>query len=71
MKGDRFIPNRSLMDLDRAHTLLTNPSKELGKSKYNVSISFLISLNECFWLLFSFFFCPFLEIGNYGFPLCM
>ncbi|XP_019184380.1 PREDICTED: cell division cycle 20.5, cofactor of APC complex-like [Ipomoea nil] len=35
MKGDRFIPNRSLMDLDRAHTLLTNPSKELGKSKYN------------------------------------
>ncbi|XP_060181554.1 cell division cycle 20.2, cofactor of APC complex-like [Lycium barbarum] len=33
--GDRFIPNRSLMDLDQAHTLLTNRTKKLGKPKFN------------------------------------
>ncbi|XP_016456520.2 cell division cycle 20.3, cofactor of APC complex-like [Nicotiana tabacum] len=34
--GDRFIPNRSLMDLDQAHTLLTNRTKNiLGKPKFN------------------------------------
>ncbi|XP_009759177.1 cell division cycle 20.5, cofactor of APC complex-like isoform X1 [Nicotiana sylvestris] len=34
--GDRFIPNRSLMDLDQAHTLLTNRTNNiLGKPKFN------------------------------------
>ncbi|GMP23773.1 hypothetical protein CsSME_00001250 [Camellia sinensis var. sinensis] len=33
--GDRFIPNRSLMDLDQAHTLLTSWTKETSNSKFN------------------------------------
>ncbi|KAK2988944.1 hypothetical protein RJ640_026212 [Escallonia rubra] len=33
--GDRFIPNRSLMDLDQAHTLLTSRSKEASTPKAN------------------------------------
>ncbi|CAK9135921.1 unnamed protein product [Ilex paraguariensis] len=41
--GDRFIPNRSLMDLDQAHSLLTNrTSKEESKPKFSVA--------ECIWL---------------------
>ncbi|KHG24726.1 ATP-dependent Clp protease ATP-binding subunit ClpE [Gossypium arboreum] len=31
--GDRFLPNRSLMDLDRAHTLLTNKTTDFKSSK--------------------------------------
>ncbi|MBA0848184.1 hypothetical protein Goshw_029437 [Gossypium schwendimanii] len=33
--GDRFLPNRSLMDLDRAHSLLTNKTTEFKSSKCN------------------------------------
>ncbi|PSS33230.1 Cell division cycle 20.1, cofactor of APC complex like [Actinidia chinensis var. chinensis] len=33
--GDRFIPNRSLMDLDQAHTLLTSKAKEATSPKFN------------------------------------
>ncbi|XP_040953127.1 cell division cycle 20.2, cofactor of APC complex isoform X3 [Gossypium hirsutum] len=33
--GDRFLPNRSLMDLDRAHTLLTNKTTDFKSSKCN------------------------------------
>ncbi|PPD68001.1 hypothetical protein GOBAR_AA39061 [Gossypium barbadense] len=33
--GDRFLPNRSLMDLDRAHTLLTNKATDFKSSKCN------------------------------------
>ncbi|KAL3373375.1 hypothetical protein AABB24_005393 [Solanum stoloniferum] len=34
--GDRFIPNRSLMDLDQAHTLLTNrTNNKLRKPNFN------------------------------------
>ncbi|KAA8533941.1 hypothetical protein F0562_031458 [Nyssa sinensis] len=33
--GDRFIPNRSLMDLDQAHSLLTSRTKEASDSKFN------------------------------------
>ncbi|XP_055828375.1 cell division cycle 20.2, cofactor of APC complex-like isoform X2 [Solanum dulcamara] len=34
--GDRFIPNRSLMDLDQAHTLLTNRiNNKLRKPNFN------------------------------------
>lgn len=37
IKGDRFIPNRSLMDLDQAHGVLTNKnSKGLCKNKPGV-----------------------------------
>ncbi|XP_022891243.1 cell division cycle 20.2, cofactor of APC complex-like isoform X2 [Olea europaea var. sylvestris] len=32
--GDRFIPNRSLMDLDQAHTLLTTPNQKSSKPKF-------------------------------------
>ncbi|KDP22501.1 hypothetical protein JCGZ_26332 [Jatropha curcas] len=35
--GDRFIPNRSLMNLDQAHSLLTNRTKELPNSKFSES----------------------------------
>ncbi|KAL2541875.1 Cell division cycle 20.1 [Abeliophyllum distichum] len=34
--GDRFIPNRSLMDLDQAHSLLTTTSQKPGKLKFKV-----------------------------------
>ncbi|KAK3005099.1 hypothetical protein RJ639_016516 [Escallonia herrerae] len=37
--GDRFIPNRSLMDLDQAHTLLTSRSKEASTPKANVNLN--------------------------------
>nr|XP_027101327.1 cell division cycle 20.5, cofactor of APC complex-like [Coffea arabica]XP_027109613.1 cell division cycle 20.5, cofactor of APC complex-like [Coffea arabica] len=37
--GDRFIPNRSLMDLDHAKSLLTNRTKELEKPKYSEEYS--------------------------------
>ncbi|XP_021634183.1 cell division cycle 20.2, cofactor of APC complex [Manihot esculenta] len=33
--GDRFIPNRSLMNLDQAHSLLTNRIKELPNPNFN------------------------------------
>ncbi|MBA0703641.1 hypothetical protein Golax_015951 [Gossypium laxum] len=33
--GDRFLPNRSLMDLDRAHSLLTNKTTDFKSSKCN------------------------------------
>ncbi|XP_021905564.1 cell division cycle 20.5, cofactor of APC complex-like, partial [Carica papaya] len=33
--GDRFIPNRSLMDLDQAHSLLTNRTREFHNPKFN------------------------------------
>ncbi|GMY06487.1 cell division cycle 20.5, cofactor of apc complex [Fagus crenata] len=33
--GDRFIPNRSLMDLDQAHTLLTSTTKKLFNPNFN------------------------------------
>ncbi|EXC21080.1 Anaphase-promoting complex subunit cdc20 [Morus notabilis] len=33
--GDRFIPNRSLMDLDQAHSLLTNRTKSQRNSSFN------------------------------------
>ncbi|XP_057971718.1 cell division cycle 20.2, cofactor of APC complex-like [Malania oleifera] len=33
--GDRFIPNRSLMDIDRARSLLTSRTKEASNSKCN------------------------------------
>ncbi|KAL2558446.1 WD repeat domain-containing protein [Forsythia ovata] len=32
--GDRFIPNRSLMDLDQAHSLLTTTSQKPSKLKF-------------------------------------
>nr|CAN72563.1 hypothetical protein VITISV_011377 [Vitis vinifera] len=32
--GDRFIPNRSLMDLDQAHTLLTSRTREVCNSTF-------------------------------------
>ncbi|KAK6262063.1 hypothetical protein QUC31_007879 [Theobroma cacao] len=32
-QGDRFLPNRSLMNLDKAHSLLTNRTKEFNTSK--------------------------------------
>ncbi|XP_030492144.1 cell division cycle 20.3, cofactor of APC complex-like [Cannabis sativa] len=35
--GDRFIPNRSLMDLDQAHSLLTNRTKPHHNSKFSES----------------------------------
>ncbi|KAL3524093.1 hypothetical protein ACH5RR_016927 [Cinchona calisaya] len=33
--GDRFIPNRSLMDLDQAHSLLTSSDTEFRKPKFH------------------------------------
>ncbi|KAK7279055.1 hypothetical protein RJT34_24099 [Clitoria ternatea] len=33
--GDRFIPNRSLMDLDQAHSLLTNKTKKFHNKRFN------------------------------------
>ncbi|CAJ1967840.1 unnamed protein product [Sphenostylis stenocarpa] len=33
--GDRFIPNRSLMDLDQAQSLLTNRTKKFHNKKFN------------------------------------
>ncbi|XVF54825.1 hypothetical protein PTKIN_Ptkin05aG0212900 [Pterospermum kingtungense] len=33
--GDRFLPNRSLMDLDKAHTLLTNRTTDFNTFKNN------------------------------------
>ncbi|RDX71030.1 Cell division cycle 20.1, cofactor of APC complex, partial [Mucuna pruriens] len=33
--GDRFIPNRSLMDLDQAHSLLTNRTKKIQNKQFN------------------------------------
>ncbi|KAL5858931.1 hypothetical protein ACOSQ4_000227 [Xanthoceras sorbifolium] len=33
--GDRFIPNRSLMNLDQAHCLLTTKLKEYNNPKFN------------------------------------
>ncbi|GMN41084.1 hypothetical protein TIFTF001_010297 [Ficus carica] len=33
--GDRFIPNRSLMDLDQAHSLLTNRTKSNRNPNFN------------------------------------
>ncbi|KAJ4728932.1 cell division cycle 20.2, cofactor of APC complex-like [Melia azedarach] len=33
--GDRFIPNRSLMNLDQAHGLLTNTTKEYHNPKFS------------------------------------
>lgn len=33
--GDRFIPSRSLMDLDQAHSLLTNNTRQFYTSKYS------------------------------------
>ncbi|XP_059625309.1 cell division cycle 20.2, cofactor of APC complex-like [Cornus florida] len=33
--GDRFIPNRSLMDLDQAHSLLSSKAKESSPSRFN------------------------------------
>ncbi|EEF51653.1 cell division cycle, putative [Ricinus communis] len=33
--GDRFIPNRSLMNLDQAHSLLTNRSKQVPDLIFN------------------------------------
>lgn len=41
IKGDRFIPNRSLMDLDQACTLLT--SRTNYPTKCNFSVSSLLS----------------------------
>ncbi|CAI9774961.1 unnamed protein product [Fraxinus pennsylvanica] len=32
--GDRFIPDRSLMDLDQAHSLLTTPTQKPSKPKF-------------------------------------
>ncbi|KAF3433221.1 hypothetical protein FNV43_RR24323 [Rhamnella rubrinervis] len=32
--GDRFIPNRSLMDLDQAHSMLTNRTKPLRNPEF-------------------------------------
>ncbi|KAL9420529.1 hypothetical protein AB3S75_038159 [Citrus x aurantiifolia] len=34
-QGDRFIPNRSLMNLDQAHGLLTNTTKEFRNPNFN------------------------------------
>ncbi|KAL5137812.1 Cell division cycle 20.1, cofactor of APC complex [Glycine soja] len=33
--GDRFIPNRSLMDLDQAHSLLTNRTRKIQNKEFN------------------------------------
>ncbi|TKY44457.1 Cell division cycle 20.2, cofactor of APC complex [Spatholobus suberectus] len=33
--GDRFIPNRSLMDLDQAQSLLTNRTKKIQNKQFN------------------------------------
>ncbi|KAH7854218.1 hypothetical protein Vadar_011454 [Vaccinium darrowii] len=34
--GDRFIPNRSLMDLDQAHTLLTSRTQERNRTPLDI-----------------------------------
>lgn len=39
-KGDRFLPNRCLMDLDKAHTLLTSKTPQFNtSSNFNVPLS--------------------------------
>ncbi|QHO05031.1 hypothetical protein HN51_060380 [Arachis hypogaea] len=35
LPGDRFIPNRSLMDLDQAQSLLTNRTKKIHNKQFN------------------------------------
>ena len=59
MKGDRFIPNRSLMDLDQAHCLLTTTTKKVFNPNFNVR--FIILLNA--FLLFLFFKCVKMLLG--------
>lgn len=41
VKGDRFIPNRSLMDLDQAHSLLTNRTRKIQNKEFNVFSVFI------------------------------
>ena len=59
MKGDRFIPNRSLMDLDQAHCLLTTTTKKVFNP--NFSVRFIILLTA--FLLFLFFKCVKMLLG--------
>lgn len=40
IQGDRFIPNRSLMNLDQAHGFLTSKNEEYNSSKSKVSSFF-------------------------------
>ncbi|KAI8564424.1 hypothetical protein RHMOL_Rhmol03G0180600 [Rhododendron molle] len=42
--GDRFIPNRSLMDLDQAHTLLTSRTQE--RSRPRIDDKYRLKLDE-------------------------
>lgn len=56
LKGDRFIPNRSLMDLDQAHTLLTTPNQKSSKPKFKVSRLFSILISWVFYLELFYFF---------------
>lgn len=36
LQGDRFIPNRSLMNLDQAHCLLTSKPKQYFNPNFSV-----------------------------------
>ncbi|RVW98234.1 Cell division cycle 20.5, cofactor of APC complex [Vitis vinifera] len=49
--GDRFIPNRSLMDLDQAHTLLTSRTREVCNSTFSFGWVLLVvsrRIYKCF-----------------------
>ena len=59
MKGDRFIPNRSLMDLDQAHCLLTTTTKKVFNPNFNVRFIILLTA----FLLFLFFKCVKMLLG--------
>ncbi|KAE9592414.1 putative transcription factor WD40-like family [Lupinus albus] len=44
VKGDRFIPNRSLMDLDQAQSLLTNTTNKSQNIQFSIVVAIVLTV---------------------------
>lgn len=47
LQGDRFIPNRSLMNLHQANSLLTNITKKIQNPNFNVCLFLNLANFQC------------------------